>query len=574
LSCIGKIYERLLYFRLYHIAEASSLDSLPDNQKWISHSQSGFRISRSVTDLLLRFSQRIADGFEASRDTVAVMLDISKAYDTVWHDGLLYKLHRLGLRGRLLLVLSNFLTSRRCYVRISDVLSPGYCPQRGVPQGSVLSTLLFIIYINDILVDLPVTVSRFLYADDITISVTTADRASAFSRLNAALHMLHTWSARWLLTFSAEKSFYTLFTRDVFDPSSLPPLTIGATSIPYAANPRLLGVTFDPSLRWASHISTVAAAARRKLNILRLFVGSCNPDRRLLRTLYLTFLRPTLEYACCVWSSASRRLLGSLTLIQNAALRLLTGAASSTPISVLEAETHIPCLVSRWDQFLLRCTFRRLRMPSQPAALYLRRFGRTRGSPYGRTFALLSQLYGNGMPPPEGYPTSPVADDPPWLLAPRRVPRPFSLTFRDFSRRLLQRWRSAYASDRTGAEYHSLRPDLIARWPHAVLSTRARSRCIFRLRTGHCNLGSCRRGRAPIPCPRCGGVDTVSHLLLHCRAFALLRASLFRRIAAITGRAVPPALRDLLGVFPASDRALCRIAELVAGFALLCRPSL
>jgi len=579
LSCVGKIYERLIYARLYHLAETKSQAHIRETHRWISNSQAGFRVHRSTVDQLLRLVQNIEDGFAQSDETIAVMLDLSKAYDMIWHDGLLYKLHQLGLRGHLLRVITDFLKNRSCRVRIADVLSSGYSPSCGVPQGSVLSTLLFILYINDVLDGLPHDVSRYIFADDITLSVTSASRDTACSTLNIALQKLHEWSTRWLMSFSASKTSFTIFSKSsaVYDPSSHRPLQLDSFTLRHDPTPRLLGLRFDSKLRWTAHVSAILTTAQRKLNLIRLFSGIRSVSRTDIRTLYVSILRPTLEYASCIWSSAVPSLRRKLTCVQNSALRLMTGAAPSTPISVLQAETSIAPLGIRWDQNLIRCVIRHLRLSTGAASPFLRErsYRSTPCSPYSRASVLIRRLYPNNVLPPDEYPRSPLHVDPPWRNATQRTPKPFATTFKDVSKRLTRVWHTYYAADPAGAAYRSLRPTIRSRWSNSDLSTRSKTRCIFRLRTSHCNLGACQRGRPLTPCPMCGNIDTVGHLLFECPAFAARRSILLNRISTILSiRSDQLTLQSLIGAPDVSSVNVSRVSELVAGYALSCRPLL
>ncbi len=133
-----------------------------------------------------------------------VFLDISKAFDKVWHKGLLYKLERLGARDPLLKWFKTYLTGRKQRVTIDGQSSDWSEIKAGVPQGSVLGPLLFLIYINNITTDLQS--SSFLYADDTSLLEVVDDPTITAARLNNDLELINTWTQKWLVTINSDKT--------------------------------------------------------------------------------------------------------------------------------------------------------------------------------------------------------------------------------------------------------------------------------------------------------------------------------------------------------------------------------
>jgi len=577
LSCAGKLMERMVYDRLYWLAESHD---------WMSPFQSGFRRSRSTTQPLIRLVQDAQDAFAAHEEVAAAFLDLTKAYDTVWHDALIYKLHRKGIRGRLLCWFRDFLTRRRCVVRIGVALSKAYFPSAGVPQGSVLSTILFNIFIDDVTLNIPRGISIALFADDVTLWVRCDSRTIGLFDLNRGLKALCKWSRNWRMSFSPSKSSYIIFTRRRRSPDSDAHPRFNHTDLLLNEKPRLLGLTLDRGLYWGPHIQAILFAANRRLSLIRSFGSITFATRESLRTLYLTLIRPKLEYASCCWSAATNTHLQKLERFQNDCLRTIAGATPSTPINVLQADLNIPPLQSRWDQSLIRATIRHLRLGTHATVAFLLPFEKSHAyySTYARVSRTLTRLYLNSLipelpaPPPHPVPVQPPTRQPNQIM-----PRHYRALFTDVSKRLLREWHTRYSAlDHLGSIYHTLRPTIKPSWPHSDLSTYRLSKTIFRLRASHNNLGAhrCdRRNLPPLTCPFCMADDTTSHLLLYCQQFAAARLILFRSISHLTHYLIPnpPTLRHLLGN-PAELRLpgpiLVQMATLVAQFAFQCRPDL
>ena len=168
----------------------------------------GFRSSQSTADLLTVVSDRIARAFNRSGATRAVALDISKAFDRVWHAGLLHKLKFYGISGQIFGLISSFLSNRRLRVVLDGKSSQEYPGNAGVPQGSLLGPTLFLLYINDLPDD--VICNNAIYADDTTL-YSKCDQASDLwqqlelaSEFESDLRDTVDWGRKWLVDFSSK----------------------------------------------------------------------------------------------------------------------------------------------------------------------------------------------------------------------------------------------------------------------------------------------------------------------------------------------------------------------------------
>ena len=155
---VSKVFEKLVNNRIVDHLDKCGL---------FSDFQYGFRSSQSTADLLTVVSDRIARAFNRSGASRAVALDISKAFDRVWHAGLLHKLKSYGISGQMLGLISCFLNNRQLRVLLDGKSSQEYPVNAGVPQGSILGPTLFLLYINDLPNDVICDIA--IYADDTTL---------------------------------------------------------------------------------------------------------------------------------------------------------------------------------------------------------------------------------------------------------------------------------------------------------------------------------------------------------------------------------------------------------------------
>ena len=170
----------------------------------ISQNQSGFKPGDSRINQLLAITHEIYKSFNVWLDVRAVFLDISKAFDKIWHKGLLYKLKQNGISGKLLETLTDFLKDRKQRVVLNGQNSSLANIEAGVPQGSILGPLLFLIYINDLPDNLSTNVK--LFADDTSLFSVVHDITTSSGDLNYDLNRVSEWAFQWKMSFNPEHS--------------------------------------------------------------------------------------------------------------------------------------------------------------------------------------------------------------------------------------------------------------------------------------------------------------------------------------------------------------------------------
>ena len=209
--------EKLLFDSIYNHLCANGL---------LTAHQSGFRPGDSAINQLLSISHKIYTGFEEtpSREIRAVFLDFSKAFDKVWYEGLLYKLECNGIAGNLLHLIQNFPSNRKQRVLLNVKNSEWKNTSAGVPQGSVLGPLLFLVYINDIVGN--VRCDMKLFADDTSLFSAVYDEFKTAEELDGDLERVRLWAWQWKMKFNTEKTEEVIFSAKRVEPFH-PPLSFG-----------------------------------------------------------------------------------------------------------------------------------------------------------------------------------------------------------------------------------------------------------------------------------------------------------------------------------------------------------
>ena len=261
-----------------------------------------------------------------------IVCDISKAFDRVWHRGLLFKLKQNGINGLLLDWIENYLSHRTQKVFIGSSMSNLKYTSAGVPQGSVLGPLFFLVYVNDIIENL-LSISR-LFADDTSLAFTSSNLQDLEGILNHDLQIISAWAKQWLVDFNPNKTEAILFTLEQnIDP---PLLLFDQTQVKFVDHHKHLGLTFSFNGKWHEHINAILSSAAKILGMMRRLKFTLN--RKSLNQIYLSFLRPLMEYASSVWDSCTVYEKDSLKKLQNEAARIVTGLTRSVSLANLYSE--------------------------------------------------------------------------------------------------------------------------------------------------------------------------------------------------------------------------------------------
>ena len=308
LPTLSKILEKILHSRIYECVNEHSI---------LNPFQFGFRKNHSTYMPIAHLIDVITGSLQENLMTFVLYLDLKKAFDTVNSDVLLKKIFHIGIRGNLYSILRSYLTDRKQKTVVHSYSSDETKVELGVPQGSILGPLLFILYINDIsnITDLA---NFYLFADDTAIVI----RAPNLTELQAKLHWLLPLVATWFqcnrLSLNTTKTFYQIFSRT---PTNDLRVVINNTKIERKSTVKYLGILIDDNLKWDSHINNVSKILSRNLGVIsraKFFLSS-----NYLLLLYNALILPYLNYCAAVWGSNYPTKVDKLIKLQKRAIRII-----------------------------------------------------------------------------------------------------------------------------------------------------------------------------------------------------------------------------------------------------------
>ena len=336
-SVMCKIMERMVADRLAYRLE---------REGWFDQCQCGFRRGRSTMDGVVLLDAEIKKAMLNKEVVVAVFLDIEKAYDMLWKEGLVRKLYGAGVRGRILKWIYDFLQDRVIQVRVGKVLSKGTIVENGTPQGSVISPLLFNIMINDMFKDTGEGFGHSLFADDGVFWKRGRNLEFLFNKMQQELNRITEWGKRWGFKMAVDKSKYVVFgNRNVNNKV----LSLYGQDLKRVKEFKFLGVHIDEKLTWKTHIDSLVSRCEKVINVMRSLSGSSwGAERRSLLMIYKAMIRSRLDYGAVCFGSAAKTLLKKLDVVQAKALRVCCGALRTTSVPALLVEAgEMPLEVRR-----------------------------------------------------------------------------------------------------------------------------------------------------------------------------------------------------------------------------------
>lgn len=314
------------------------LDFLPDEQY-------GFREKLSTVKQLIRMNEFISSGFYKKQIAAMLMIDVAKAFDRVWHEGLIVKLNDFNLPMDIIQIIDSYLMHRTFNIKLNRANSTNRVIKAGVPQGSILGPLLYIIYTSDFPVNDDQDHMTAFYADDTAVITKSKQIKPAMDKLQDTIYDIEDWCKRWRVSINAEKSKIILIKNSKRSAKTDIDVYIFKTKIPIVTKAKYLGLNINFNLTWKEHLNNVKGKAWGAFSALSpLLNRNSRLPLHLKKLLYVQGIRPIITYASPAWCSINDKIKKNLDVIQNKMLRIIADAPYYVRNSTLHNDFNLPTL--------------------------------------------------------------------------------------------------------------------------------------------------------------------------------------------------------------------------------------
>ena len=344
------MFEKIIFNRIYNFISEENL---------LNHNQSGFRPSDSCVNQLLSITHKTFEAFDCNPtlEVRSVFLDISRAFDKVWHEGLLYKLKSMGISGELHKLLENYLSGRFQRVVLNGQTSSWRPVLAGVPQGSILGPLLFLFYINDLPNELKSNVK--LFADDTSLFTYVKDKNESADVLNNDLLLISKWAYDWKMFFNPDPkkpAHEVIFSRKKQSQSN-PAISLNNIHVERASYQKHLGIILDEKLNFKQHIDDAILKFNKGVSVIKKLRHGL--PRKSIITIYKAFLRPLIDYGDIIYDQPQNEsFCKKLESVQYKAALAITGAIQGTSREKIYLELGLESLKNRRRYKRLCCMFK------------------------------------------------------------------------------------------------------------------------------------------------------------------------------------------------------------------------
>ena len=347
-SCVGKLFEKSLKSRIKAMMRRLRAEN---------ENQAAYKKRRLCQEHTVHLTQTVSQALNERKCVLLFMLDVKGAFDKLWNRGLIYKLHSWGLSTRLLRCVASFMRERSLRVHEGTAKSRVVNMLAGTPQGSIVSPLLFILFMDDLKDELPDGVRLYQFADDISLSVVSSCPRAAEWLMQRSLEAIEKWTARWRIELEPSKSNFIVFSRCPTHRKLRLNLKLHGEKMKESDDLRFLGIRFDKRLDWSKQVEELIAKTNHKIHLLKCISAKdrwANP-REVLKfvdaivTSVFAFATP-----CCITMKSS--LWAKLDAIHARAVKSIAGVANFVGYERVCNQLGI----ERWSSALKSAAFARI----------------------------------------------------------------------------------------------------------------------------------------------------------------------------------------------------------------------
>lgn len=317
ISNIAKIFEKVLYYRILDFVKKSKL---------LSKKQFGFLKNVGTKDALNYITNLIYEKLDKSLPIAVSFLDLAKAFDTVNHKILLDKLYNYGIRGNAFKLISSYLQNRRQRVKVNGVLSDFCEVNTGVPQGTILGPLFFILYINDLLVNMPEDII-ISFADDTAVISTDKTWQLVEEKMNNQLALISDWLALNKLSLNIDKTVYITFGNYCDSVPHEFTVKINGMNVNRVESCKYLGIYFDYRMRWENHIQYILSKTKYLVFLFHKFSKFMSTETLLM--IYYAFFHSVINYGIVSWGGCCSTNLNMLQRLQTKLTKIVFNSDAS-----------------------------------------------------------------------------------------------------------------------------------------------------------------------------------------------------------------------------------------------------